>query len=397
MAEVFSTAHYALKAGSALQHACTFALASILSLCALDVRAHAQAQAAQLPALRGVTIGPIESSQHPDRGYGSARSIAALDELRQHGVNAIALTPFGRIWSLDSTRIELNFEWSFEQIQRGVRRLTAQAKARGMRVLIVPHLWVETGGWRGDIELGSPERWQTYQRAYRALVLRWADVAETAGADVLSIGVECKSWSGRFGPFWMQLIHDVRKHFHGQLTYSANWDEADDVLFWDQLDLIGINAFYPLSDQPEATYLQYAAGAARALEQAEALGALVHKPVLFTEFGYTSRPQAAVKPWLWPDDMQAVAVDEWEQARALAALLGAAASQPRFAGAFLWRYYADLDDVSQEASWGFSPHAKLGERALFNIFGARWASDPGDRDKPTAWSAAGLPPASSAP
>jgi hypothetical protein len=391
MAEVFGTAPGARKTGFGLQHACTFALAALCALSGLHTRVHAQAK---LPALRGVTIGPIESSQHPDRGYGSAHSLALLDELQQHGVNAIALTPFGRVWSLDSLRIEPDFEWRFEQSQRGVRTLTAQAKARGMRVLIVPHLWVETGGWRGDIEFGSEERWHKYQRAYRTFVLRWAEVAEQDRADVLSIGVECKSWSGRFGPFWTQLIRDVRKRFHGQLTYSANWDEADDVLFWDQLDLIGINAFYPLSDQPEASYLQYAAGASRALEQAGALGALLGKPVLFTEFGYTSRPQAAVKPWLWPDDMQATAVDEGEQARALSALLGAAASQPWLAGAFLWRYYADLDDVSQEASWGFSPHAKLAELVLFNIFGTRWASDPSDLE---ARSAPVLPHVNSAP
>ena len=33
-------------------------------------------------------------------------------------------------------------------------------------------------------------------------------------------------------------------------------------------------------------------------------------------------------------------------------------------GFFVWRYYANLDDVSQEAAWGFSPHAKLAERVL---------------------------------
>ena len=57
------------------------------------------------------------------------------------------------------------------------------------------------------------------------------------------------------------------------------------------------------------------------------------------------------------------------------ALLGAAASQPWLAGLFLWRYYADLDDISQEAAWGFSPHAKLAERVLGNVFHAEWASD----------------------
>jgi hypothetical protein len=207
-------------------------------------------------------------------------------------------------------------------------------------------------------------------------------VAQAAGVDIFSIGVECKSWSGRFGAYWSQLIGDVRKRFHGELTYSANWDEADSVLFWDQLDYIGINAFYPLASHNAARYEQYAQGAAAALELSSRLSRLVGKPALFVEVGYTARPDAAVEPWLWPDTMQNVSVDEWEQARALAALMGAAASEPSIAGMFVWRYYANLDDVSQEASWGFSPHGKLAERVLANVFAARWAADPQPFDAP---------------
>src|SRR6185436_7025004 len=44
--------------------------------------------------------------------------------------------------------------------------------------------------------------------------------------------------------------------------------------------------------------------------------------------------------WLWPDDTRDVVVDEREQARALAALLGAAVRSERVRGAFVWRYYA---------------------------------------------------------
>jgi hypothetical protein len=207
-------------------------------------------------------------------------------------------------------------------------------------------------------------------------VLHWAKVAADAGADIFSIGVECKSWSGRFGGYWLDLIQSVRRVFPGQLTYSANWDEADNVLFWEQLDYVGINAFYPLANHNQASYAEYAQGAEEALDRARTLAALVGKPALFVEIGYTTRPNAAVEPWLWPDIMHDVQVDEWEQARALAALMGAAATKPWLAGVFVWRYYAHLDDVSQEAGWGFSPHGKLAERVLRNVFRVRWASDP---------------------
>jgi len=338
--------------------------------------------------IRGVTVGPVENVLFQGRGYGTPSSAALLDYLARRGVTWISLTPFGRLWSLSSTEIAMDFEAPYEENREAVRRMVQQAHARGIRVLIIPHLWVETGGWRGEIDPGSPEGWRDYLRSYREFVLAWARDAAVAGADGFSIGVECKSFSGRFGPFWDQLIDDVRAVFDGWLTYSANWDEAEDVLFWDRLDLIGINAFYPLADHPGASFEEYVAGAERAAESVEALAEVVERPVLFVEVGYTTREDAAVEPWLWPDDMQGVVISEREQARALLATLRAFLPEPWFAGFFVWRYYADLDDVSQEAVWGFSPHGKLAEPTLTRVFAQRWGVDP----DPYAWLDAPAPP-----
>jgi hypothetical protein len=327
-------------------------------------------------AIRGVTIGPIESSQQPGRGYGTEYSAALLDELARMGVNWISITPFGRLFALDDTLVKMDFEAPWQDNRLAVRRMVAQAHARGMRVMVIPHLWVEAGGWRGEIELGTPARWAEYHESYRSFVRHWARDAQLAGADAFSVGVECKSWSGRFPEVWRALIADVRAEFGGLLTYSANWDEAVDVLFWDQLDIVGINAFYPLADHSAATTEEYIAGAQRLVPGVAELATTLEMPVLFVEVGYTTRPDAAVEPWLWPDDMAEVVVDEREQARALDAILRAFIPEEWFAGFFVWRYYANIDDVSQEAIWGFSPHAKLAESVLGDAFAVRWGADP---------------------
>lgn len=351
---------------------------SIAALALLGSSLCASAGAQEAPdAIRGITIGPIESSQQRGRGYGTAYTAALLDQLSELGANAVSITPFGRLWDLHSTEIQLDFEAGFTQNRAAVGRLVRQARARGLSVLIVPHLWIEVPNlWRGEIDPGTPEGWDAYQKSYRAFILTWAKAAADFGADAFSIGVECKSWSGRFGSYWLQLIADVRAIFKGKLVYSANWDEADNVLFWDQLDFVGINAFYPLADHDDASYAEYARGADAALAKAGELAAAVQKPLLFLEIGYTSRPNAAVKPWVWPEDMPGMSVDEWEQARALSALIGASVTQRWFAGFFVWRYYANLDDVSQEPGWGFSPHAKIAEQVLANVFLTPWAADP---------------------
>jgi hypothetical protein len=327
-------------------------------------------------AIRGITVGPIESSQQPGRGYGTEYSARLLDELARMGVNWISITPFGRLWSLSDTHIAMDFEAPYQDNRAAVKRMVHQAHARGMRALVIPHLWVETGGWRGEIDPGSPEGWEAYRASYRAFVLAWARDAAEAGADAFSIGVECKSWSGRFPEWWSELIGEARAVFPGLLTYSANWDEAEAVEFWDELDLIGVNAFYPLARRRGATYDDYVAGAERNRDRLQALAELHAKPVLFVEVGYTTRPDAAVDPWEWPDHMANVRVDEHEQARALQAVIQTMVGEPWFSGLFVWRYYANLDDVSQEAIWGFSPHAKKAERVLRAAFQSRWGADP---------------------
>jgi hypothetical protein len=125
----------------------------------------------------------------------------------------------------------------------------------------------------------------------------------------------------------------------------------------------------------DASFETYLEGASRIAEGVGQLAQVLEMPVLFVEVGYTTRENAAVEPWLWPDGMSDVAYSEEEQARALEAIFRGFVPHEWFAGFFLWRYYANLDDVSQEAIWGFSTHGKASERMLSEVFSSRFASD----------------------
>ena len=55
---------------------------------------------------------------------------------------------------------------------------------------------------------------------------------------------------------WRRLISKFRELCPGPLTYAVNWwGDYDVVEFWDELDYIGINAFFPLTLEEEATDL----------------------------------------------------------------------------------------------------------------------------------------------
>jgi hypothetical protein len=159
------------------------------------------------------------------------------------------------------------------------------------------------------------------------------------------------------------------------LTYAGNWDDIEQTVILGELDVIGLNAFFPLADKDGAGPDELRAGGDRVRQRLEQLARAWHKPIFFNEFGYTTRENAAIRPWEWPDKMSHVLADQAAQAEAYRALLSAFVDAPWFAGFFMWRLYADPNDLSQEAEWGFSPRGKQAELVLRNAFAAHWAAD----------------------
>ena len=333
--------------------------------------------------MRGATLGPIESTQHPGVGYGTEASAAALDELVALGCNWVSFTPFGRQWDLDETDIRMDFEAPFSANRESVRRVIAQAHARGLKVLLIPHLWVDMGGWRGEIAHPDDASWGRWFAAYGRFVTAWARVAEESHAEMLSVGVEMVSSSGSRGE-WFDVIAAVRRVYHGMLTYSANWDEEAHVLFWDRLDVVGIQAFYPLAEHPNASLDELRRAAVARADRLETWARREGRSVMFTEFGYTARTDPTLRPWEWPDTMTDVHVDAHAQALGYRALMEAFIPRRWFAGGFVWRYYSNPMDASQEADWGFSPRGREGEVVLRQLYDRRlpWGSDA---SSPTPW------------
>ena len=334
---------------------------------------------AGMTPVRGVTIGPIENARHPGRGYGSKPYERAVYEATQMGATWVSLTPFGRVHDLHPTGIDWSFEAPFAENRRAVLRGIQLAHAAGLRVLLVPHLWVESGAWRALIDPGDDRAWEAWARSYAAFAEAWARVAEEGGAELFSVGVEQRSWvTTARAPLYQGVIAAVRRAYHGPITYSGNWDDIEDTVILGDLDLIGVNAFYPLADHAGARLPELIEGGLRVRERVRRLAAAWNKPVVFTEVGYTTREDPAVKPWEWPDAMKHVVVDEDAQADAYAGLIAPLLDEPSFAGFFVWRLYADPDDTSQEDEWGFSPRAKLAELVVRDAFTARWAADGPD-------------------
>ena len=105
---------------------------------------------------------------------------------------------------------------------------------------------------------------------------------------------------------WSELIERTRQVYSGPLTYAANFDQFEAVSFWSELDLLSINAYFPLrkrdlqdSTDGSRTAL-FATRWTTILQNVDALrnrqGVPDHR-VLFTELGYTRRANSTIEPW----------------------------------------------------------------------------------------------------
>lgn len=105
---------------------------------------------------------------------------------------------------------------------------------------------------------------------------------------------------------WKGLIKELRGIYKGQLTYAANFDNYAEVALWEDLDFIGINAYFALRNpnqsisDPQKMKQTLEKGWVNVFEEINAFRArheLEHKPMIFTELGYINRKNTTIEPW----------------------------------------------------------------------------------------------------
>ncbi|MCI5056677.1 MAG: hypothetical protein MRY83_11245 [Flavobacteriales bacterium] len=98
---------------------------------------------------------------------------------------------------------------------------------------------------------------------------------------------------------WQKLISITRRLYSGKLTYAANFDNYQNVAFWEAMDFVGINAYFELKNVQEGaenqynTYLNSWQSIFQTLKDFSK-----GKPVIFTELGYSFRKNATIAPWV---------------------------------------------------------------------------------------------------
>jgi len=280
--------------------------------------------------VRGMTISCHGSGQ----SWGSDDMVATMAELKGMGVNWITIHPYGGIRA-DGTVTDPGTSRMYGD-PTWLRRPIEEAHRLGLKIMIKPHIayWGSGFSWRGEIEFDTAEEWARFFETYRRWILHVAELAHDADAFVVGTELERTTHRARE---WRSLIAEIRDRTDAPLTYAANWDSYMKVPFWDVLDVVGIQGYFPLVQHDRVpTEGEIRAGWSQVLERLHDIGRTYGKPVLLAELGYNESALAARQPWAYArGGEQATVVQE----RCLRAALESIENDEVVVGAFLWKWF----------------------------------------------------------
>ncbi|MGI8461906.1 MAG: glycoside hydrolase family 113 [Solirubrobacterales bacterium] len=286
---------------------------------------------------RGMNV----TAYQPD-AFGSDVADNALRTLAATGTTHVAIVPN---WYMDSPNSSsVDPEASKTPTDASVEHAVRFARSLGMEVMLKPHVDVDDGSFRGEID---PDDRGAWFESYTRMIEHYAEIAADTGATIFCVGTELTTMAADTERF-SAVIGAARERFDGELTYAANRiDEAEEVGFWDELDLIGIDAYMPLTDSAEErpTVAELETAWQPYVDRVEALHERFDKAVLFTELGYESLIGATAED---PTDE----VSQPARADAFEAAFESWRDVDWFRGIYWWDWSAEgLNDETSDGSF----------------------------------------------
>lgn len=277
-----------------------------------------------------------------------------LNELKDNNVNAVSLIPYAFV-NMDNASVNYNNkrQWWGEKTE-GIVASTKMAHNYKMTVMLKPHLWVNHNFYTGNLDFASEEEWTKWESEYERYILDFAVLAQTEKIELFCFGTELGNSVNKRPAYWKQLIKKIKKIYTGKLTYAANWDDFDKVPFWDDLDYIGIDAYFPLSDAANPSVKELNTAWEKHIKKMEVLQKKSNKKIIFTEFGYRNSDFAAEAPWTETKNN----INNIAQANAYQALFESMTKKTWFLGGFAWKWYADDYYKNKRNNVDYTPQDK---------------------------------------
>ncbi|WP_296311228.1 glycoside hydrolase family 113 [Winogradskyella sp. UBA3174] len=288
---------------------------------------------------------------------GNAVDTTHTSPLVNINANAAAIMPFGFIRDKSNPEIIHNTErqW-FGETRAGAKQYIETLRKDNINIMIKPHIWLWHGEFTGFLKMETEAEWKILEESYSSFILEYAELAEEINAEVFCIGTELEEFVKNRPEYWSNLIKEIRIIYKGKLTYAANWDEFWRTPFWTEVDYIGIDAYFPVSDLQTPTLEDCIKGWEKHKQGLKTFSKKHDRPILFTEYGYRSVDYTGKEPWRYDRSMTSINLEA--QNNATQALFDAVWNEEWFAGGYLWKWFTDHNNVGGIENNQFTPQNK---------------------------------------
>jgi len=297
----------------------------------------------------------------------STLSPIQADQLQRTGSNFVAVMPYA--FMPDAKAPQLIFDtkrqWSGETL-KGIESDIKTLQKKGLQVMIKPHIWIRNGVFTGKISMTSEADWAEFETQYTSYILAFVKLAEKHQVSLFCLGTELNAFAIERTAFWCDLIDKVKSIYSGQLTYAENWDKYQNVGFWNSLDFIGIDAYFPISESQTPAVKDVIASWSSLKNDLKSYSKFYATSVLFTEYGYRSMDYAGKKPW--DSSRLEGSANEKAQLNLLKGLHQSLWKEDWFAGGFLWKWFPNHEPSSKRHQNRFTIQGKISEDYIKSFY-----------------------------
>ncbi len=290
-----------------------------------------------------------------------------VDKILLVHTNHAAVMPFGFLRDINSPEIvhDTHRQW-YGETRAGAKQYIEILHKNRVQVMLKPQIWIWKGEFTGTLQMNSEEHWKALEASYDSFILTYAELAQETGVALLCIGTELEQFVKNRPDYWKGLIKRIKNIYKGKLTYAANWDEYLRTPFWEDLDYIGVDAYFPLSEEKTPTVEQLRQAWQPWKEKMVELSKTKDRPILFTEFGYRSMDYTAKKPWLV--DRNEEKVNLVAQVNAKKAIFSEFWSEDWFAGGYVWKWFIHHDKSGGKTDNRFTPQNKPAQQVIADFY-----------------------------
>lgn len=288
----------------------------------------------------------------------------SMKRLASNGLDWICITVNG--WQETFYSTVVFSMYGMTQTDEEIIHAVKMAKSMGLKVCLKPMVNCLDRSWRARIDFPTEEGcgyWEKWFRSYNNFMQHYAKLAEKLGCEMLCTGCEMAGMDKQ-ADLCRDMVARVRKVYSGIIMHNINHGDEMRFKWLDAVDVIGISAYYPVTDAENTGIDTMKKRWAEVVKRLEACHEHFGKPIMFAEIGVRNEEGCTAYPWDFhyrPEKK----TDEQEQADFYESAMAATWDIPWFCGYFWWDWKATLPPIEKaKENRDFTIYGKLAEQTL---------------------------------